>query len=176
MATKATEKPATEKPATKAAATPAHEMTAEEKAKALAAENAKKEKRAKKTALREQLKAAKNTLFQFTQTKEFDALTEDVKEALKRLAPEPRAAGAHVGGGGSSIADIFDKLFPTVGAGIDELALFKETKWGPSEMRKRVRNALKKSKPETRKWIMFDSEKETWTLVGIGPEAPANWK
>lgn len=130
-------------------------------------------KRAKKVKQREELKAAKKLLNDFTKTAVFNDLPADVKAALTLLAPEPRSTAF---GPASPVADMFDKLFGKVGDSIGELALFKETKWGPSEMRKRVRNALKKAKPENRKWITFNHETEVWTLVGIGPEAPADWK
>ena len=140
---------------------------------AAAAAAAATAKRAKKVKQREELKTAKKLLNDFTKTAVFNDLPTDVKDALTLLAPDPRSTAF---GPASPVADMFDKLFGKVGDSIGELALFKETKWGPSEMRKRVRNALKKAKPENRKWITFNPETEVWTLVGIGPEAPANWK
>lgn len=131
------------------------------------------EKKAKRAAARDALKQAKTTLFNFRQTKEFKALPPDVQDAIVRLAPEAKKGG---GGAKTAITDVFSKLFPKVGATVGELDLFKETKWGPSEMRKRVRAALKKAKPEDRKWISYDEDKETWTLVGVGAEAPKAWK
>lgn len=136
---------------------------------------AQKEKKAAKRKAskekREALNAAKKTVREFMQSKPFTALAPNVQTALQLLAPAPRSGGAAK----SSIKNMLAELFPKVGTVITELDLFKKTKMGPAEMRKKVQHALKKSAPEDRMWISYNTEKETWTLLAVGPDMPDGW-
>ena len=119
------------------------------------------------------MKAAKQTLLKFKDTKNFEKLPEEIKTALVRVI------GKTPGGGGlnrDSFADTLLSIFPKVKTSIAELDIFKLTKMGRSEFRRRIRESLKKALPENRRWVEFDEKTESWTLYATGAEAPKEFK
>jgi len=134
-------------------------------------EQAQKEKKAAEAkAMRESLNKAKTTLFNFISTDSFKDLTEDVQEAIKRLA---KKAATKVGK--NTMAGFLSGLFPEVGTEVDEFELFKAERIGRAEMRKKVHYALKKAAPAEKMWIKFYEDKEAWVLDAVGPDAPEHW-
>lgn len=120
-----------------------------------------------------EMKAAKKIVTTFQDTPEYKKLPKAIQEALKRICGKVRVGGV---GGASPIADKVAELFKTVGTPVSELDLFKATKMGRGEMRKRVREALKGSVPAERRWIEFDEDSESWTLLSVGAIQPKGFK
>lgn len=58
---------------------------------------------------------------------------------------------------------------------IDELDLFKVTRMGRAEMRKRSKELIRDVEPEDRIWVAFDTATESWVVMGRGEEAPEGW-
>jgi len=114
--------------------------------------------------------AAKGLVRKFQATKEFKALPEDLQAAITRICGKS-------GGGARSnpFMDTLAGLFPKVKTSISELDIFKATKMGRGEFRKRVREALKSADKDARLWIEFDETKEAWTLLAIGGDKPAGF-
>lgn len=134
------------------------------------------EKAARKAARKAELKNAMEALRQFAQTEEFGKLPKGVQAAIARLSmPSKRTGGSSGSAGGSALA-LLRSLFPKVGAKVTELEVFKATKKGRSELKKLVRTTLRKVDPAERMWIAFDETAEIWTLLGVGAEAPKDWK
>lgn len=81
--------------------------------------------------------------------------------------------GRNTGNGGilGKLREIFSKK-PIV----DELELFKLTRMGRAEMRKRCRALIRDVAPEERMWISFDEKTESWVLKGTGEKAPTGWE
>ena len=149
----------------------APKLTKEEETAKAKAEADAKAKKAVKDARKAALKAAKGTLTNFSQTKEYDKLPEDVRSAITRLMKTTKGGG----GKGSLVAQL-KALFPKVGAALSELDLFKATKMGRREFQKKVTTVLKKAEPENRMWVKLNEEAETWTLMQIGGQkAPKGW-
>lgn len=123
--------------------------------------------RAKNTA---ELKAARAIVQEFTKTKAFTKLPEDVQQAIERVGGKTSTRAAT-----PVFRDKLATLFPNVGDAVSELDLFKDTKMGRGEMRKRVRETLKKSAPEGRYWVEFAEATEEWVLLHVGPEQPEGW-
>lgn len=134
----------------------------------VAAKKADEAKRAKQAEMRAELNNAKKMLFNFSQTKEFKALPEEVQAAISKVA---KKATSTRGG----LLDLFNQLFPTVGATLDELELFKQTKMGRSEFRKKVYYALRKAPEDQRMWITLNEKAEVWTLTHVGKDVPEGW-
>lgn len=131
----------------------------------------KKAKAEKLAALRESLNKAKTVLFTFIETDEYKALADDVKDAIVRLAKKASPTSAK-----ASTQGFLQELFPEVGHVLDEFELFKSTKMGRAEMRKKVFYAMKKcANPAEKMWVRFDKALESWVLDSIGSDVPSNW-
>ncbi len=130
------------------------------------------ERKAAAAKQRKEINGAKAVLGSFMATEAFTALDQGVKDAIERLA---KKASNGNGGAGTSVLAQFTQLFPAVGHVYDEFDLFKQTKLGRSEMRKKVHYALKKCDVADRMWIRFDEPAEAWVLDAVGPTAPENW-
>jgi hypothetical protein len=102
----------------------------------------------------------------------FPVELDNVREALKALFVRTRDTGATFTLDG--VMAMFSKL--EIGAGLDELELFKQFKIGRGEMRKVVRNHLNDAPLEQRVWVEFLEKEEKWTVKGKGPDAPEGWK
>lgn len=134
------------------------EMTKEDQAKALKKKN------------QAEMKAAKKTLFDYSQTKDFSKLPSDIQAAIKRVSGKRAAAGSR-----PSIVGTLKPMFDKVGAAVSELDIFKATKMGRGEIRKKVRETLKKAAPEERFWLEFDADSENWVFLGVGAKQPKGW-
>lgn len=131
----------------------------------------KADKSAKLAELRESLQKAKTILFGFMETAQYSDLAEDVKDAIVRLAKKASPTSAK-----ASTQGFLQELFPEVGASFDEFELFKKTKMGRAEMRKKVFYAMKKCVNDAEKmWVRFDKDSESWVLDSIGATCPENW-
>jgi hypothetical protein len=117
--------------------------------------------------------AAKGVIKKFQETDAYKALPANVQAAIVRVC------GKTGGGGGGArrnpFVETITALFPKVGASVSELDIFKKTKMGRGEFRKRVREALKSAEADARMWIEFNEEKESWTLIGQGANQPKGW-
>lgn len=71
----------------------------------------------------------------------------------------------------ANLREIFSKQ-----AVVDELELFRLTRMGRAEMRKRCRALIRDVAPEERMWIAFDEKSESWVLKGTGEKAPTGWE
>jgi hypothetical protein len=129
------------------------------------------DKKARRAESKKVLKAAKATLHDYMATADFKKLPKEVQDAINRLAAKRKSGGVR-----KNWMDLFTGLFPKIGASIHELDLFKQTKMGRGEFRKKVRHALKKAEPEQRMWITFNEKAETWTLLGTGKDTPDGFK
>ena len=70
---------------------------------------------------------------------------------------------------------VIDSLFVKVGDSVSESNVFAKFRMGRGEMKGAIKISLQKAETADRKWISFDLETETYTLVEIGPNAPAGW-
>ena len=117
-------------------------------------------------------------LGEFVGTVLFDALPENVKEAIRTIAVK-RVGGFASGSGGGGPRNIFmDTLSGFLvkkGDTVDELTLFKELKMGRGEIRAKIRENLKKAAVEDRRWVVLDEAAEAWKLIGIGAKQPKGW-
>lgn len=154
---------------TKTVAKPADSLTPEEAKKAH--EKAIKDKNQK------EMKAAKKIVVAFQDTAEYKALAPEIQAALKRICGKVRVGGI---GGGNTGSDVFvDRLkamFPKVGTSVDELEIFKATKMGRGEFRKRVRESLKRAEPANRMWVEFNADTEKWTFLARQVDLPEGFK
>lgn len=150
-------------------------------------ENKNEEKKAAATATpeaakvvltEEQKKAKKNEASKKMIAKKKAAI-KVLAELANRLGDATeKAAAAYLSGAGrtpgaprEAAKDYIAILFNgTVGATIDEGAVFKATKMGRLEMR-----ALIKKEVNRGNWISFDATKEVYTFVAKGDKAPAGW-
>ena len=123
-----------------------------------------KANRAKKA---EAIKKAKTLVYAFCYEEEFKDLPDELQNALLTLSKPTSRSGR--------TSDLFDELFPEVGTSIDELELFKKTKMGRSEFKRKVKDAILRAEAIERKWISFDDTTEEWTLVGVGAEPPEDY-
>jgi len=78
------------------------------------------------------------------------------------------------GGGGSSVMDTFKDLF-TANTEVKGLRVYQDYGMGQGEMRKIVRNLIKKTEPAKRIWVHYDKPSDTYTVMGTGAGAPAGW-
>ena len=70
---------------------------------------------------------------------------------------------------------VIAELFASVGATATESDVFTKFRMGRGEMKGAIKLALKSAVPADRKWISFDVEKEVYTLLAIGADAPSGW-
>lgn len=147
--------------------------TATEDAKASLAET--KEERAKRIKLENQktMKKAKARLNKFKTEEAFTKLPKDVQEAITRVIGK---VGGGAGGMQSIVLTKLAPLFKKVGDAVGELDIFKATKMGRGEIRKNVRETLKKADPADRIWFEFDKDKEAWVFIGKGEAQPKAWR
>jgi len=82
--------------------------------------------------------------------------------------------GQRGGGGGSSVMDTFKDLF-TANTEVKGLRLYQDYGMGQGEMRKIVRNLIKKTEPAKRIWVHYDKPSDTYTVMGRGAGAPVGW-
>lgn len=115
-------------------------------------------------------KAAKAALRLFLTTAVCEKLPEGIADAIKLLTSKAERTR------GANWLELFNDIFPEVGASISELDLFLKTKMGRGEFRRKVQYAMKKTEPENRFWVSFDEAKETWTLEGTGADAPEGFQ
>ncbi len=146
--------------------TPEVKTLTKEEAEKLAA------KKAKRSAAKAEVKAAKAALNTFKETKEYKSLPKAIKDAIARLTIVSRREGTSR----SSVMEFIQKMFPKVGTKVHELDVFKETKWGRGEFRKRIKHMLVKCEPAERMWISFDNDSESWVLRAVGEDSPKDFK
>lgn len=126
----------------------------------------------------EQKKAKKNEASKKMIARKKAAITILADLANRLGTPEEKKAAAYLTGAGrvagaprEAAKDFVAILFNgEVGKTIDEGAVFKATKMGRLEMR-----ALIKKEVNRGNWISFDANKEVYTFVAKGTEAPAGW-
>lgn len=118
-----------------------------------------------------EMKQAKATVKKFTESDEGKKLPKDVLAAITRICGKTRAAGTAQ----DSIVGKLRTLFKKVGDKVNELEIFKATKMGRGEIRKKVREALKKSEVADRFWLEFDEKSESWVLLQNGGKQPKGW-
>ena len=123
-----------------------------------------------------EMKAAKGKLKAFTDTAPYAKLPKDVQEAITRVIGKAAFGGGGTRASGPTFVDTLIEKFADVGTAISELDIFKETKMGRSEFRKRVREALKKAVPAARRWIEFNEDTESWVLLAVGADQPKAFK
>lgn len=96
------------------------------------------------------------------------------KDAMKILRPS--LYGESTFGGGVAAKHVeFTGMFKEIGDTVDEMQLFKELKVGRKEARNMIKQSIRKSAPDERKWIHFDAEIGLYGLVDTGAEAPDDW-
>ena len=95
-------------------------------------------------------------------------------EALKVLRPSLYGVSTGRSVGPAKYV-LFSNFFNKVGDTLDELKLFKEMKIGRKEANSLIKDVIKKSPVEERKWIAFDPETEKYVLKGTGAVAPDDW-
>ena len=127
----------------------------------------------KRNEKRREMTKAKNDLYDFTQSALFASLPDDVKSAIDKVAQKKGAP--RDGNGRQTIADFFKSLFPSIGSRLDEFELFKKTKMGRGEMKKKIHYNIKNAAPEDVYWIRLDQDQEAWILDQIGGDCPENW-
>jgi len=147
-------------------------MTKEKVESELTEDQIKAEKLAKEQAdMRESLAVAKAVLFTFMATDQFKGLDDDVQAAIIRMSKKASSSS-----GKTSVYGFLADLFPEIGTAVDEFDLFKATKMGRSEMRKKVFYAMKKQEDKSKLlWIRFDEKQEAWILDAIGKTQPDTW-
>ena len=133
-------------------------------------EKAKVIKKAEKKAANKEKKAAKKAavlnILKFVNEQEDHGLAAEI------LLVTPGQRGA--GGGGSSILDTFKDLF-TEKVEVKGLELYQEYGKGQGEMRKIVRNLIRRLKPAERIWVHYNKPSDTYTLMGVGVDVPKGW-
>lgn len=99
-------------------------------------------------------------------------LYKQIMQAVTVCIGTGMGGGGNTGNGGilGKLREIFSKQ-----AVVDELELFRLTRMGRAEMRKRTRSLIRDVAPEDRMWIAFDEKTESWVLKGTGEKAPKDW-
>jgi hypothetical protein len=67
------------------------------------------------------------------------------------------------------------ELFNEVGDTATVQDIFNKYRQGPKEIKDAIKIALKKSDTADRKWIQYNSDDESFTLLDIGPNAPTGY-
>lgn len=129
------------------------------------------EQKALKLKNQKEMKQAKSTVKLFLATDAAVKLPEDIIAAMTRICGKVSAGSAQ----GSVIAKLRG-LFPKIGTKVNELEIFKLTKMGRGEIRKKVREALKNSTMAERFWLEFDMPTESWVLLQNGGKQPKGWE
>jgi len=70
---------------------------------------------------------------------------------------------------------VISELFVKVGDTATESDVFAKFRMGRGEMKGAIKLALKSAAPADREWILFNVEKEVYSLEAIGAEPPAGW-
>ena len=123
----------------------------------------------------QEMAAAKNVVKAFLSTKDSAVLPGNVTEAITRMLGKPSALGTGLSRG-NPFMDNVRAMFQEIGDAVSELAVFKATKMGRGEFRKKVRENLKSSAPANRYWLEFDDGAESWVLLAIGGDQPDGFK
>jgi len=118
-----------------------------------------------------EMKAAKSTVSKFLASDESKNLSDEMRAAITRICGKQRSGSTGV----DSIVGTLKTMFKKVGDKVDELAIFKATKMGRGEIRKKVRETLKKAMPEDRFWLEFDEKSESWVWLATGEKQPKGW-
>lgn len=118
-----------------------------------------------------EMKAAKTSVRTFLATDGAAKLPADIQAAMTRICGKARAGGSVQG----SVVATLKGLFKTVGAKVNELDIFKATKMGRGEIRKKVREGLKNSVVADRFWLEFEEKTESWILLQTGGKQPKGW-
>ena len=100
-----------------------------------------------------------------------------VLDAIKRITTKAKETRVvTVKNGKATPRGVIAELFNVIGDKTSESAVFEKFRMGRGEMKGAIKVSLMKSEPTDRKWIAFDLDSETYTLLSIGPDAPAGWK
>jgi hypothetical protein len=67
------------------------------------------------------------------------------------------------------------ELFNDIGVTVSVQDIFNKYRQGPKEIKEAIKTALKKSETADRKWIQYNSDEESFTLLDIGPNAPTGY-
>ncbi len=113
------------------------------------------------------IRDAKETVRGFFGSVGFNTLEDNIKDALRTLAPVARKAT-------NTVALELGQLFAEVPT-LTELDIFKALKVGPNEMKAKVNHCLKLASPAERMWISYDSAECEWTLDSVGAEMPTDF-
>ena len=117
--------------------------------------------------MRESLAKAKSTLAAFMNSgAAFDSLDDNYKWAIERLAKKATSTTRS----GSTLGFLMD-LFKDTDK-VNDFELFKATKMGFGEMRKKVHYAMKKSSSDQIPWVYFDNSDDSWVCLGFGGDQP----
>lgn len=96
-------------------------------------------------------------------------------EALKIVRPSLYGSTGVGRSSGNPRFVMFANMFEKKGSQVDELEVFKQLKIGRKDAIKLIKESLRKSSPETRKWISFNPDTGIYTCEKIGADAPKNW-
>ena len=81
-----------------------------------------------------------------------------------------------VGGKRQNLATaLFNELFAETSV-VTEDQVWAKYKLGRAEMKKKALFTLKKGEPEDRRWIAFDADAGTYTLLASGANPPEGWE
>lgn len=133
------------------------------------------EQKAAIKARRDERNAASKALIDLVLKTKAEDLNEEVLSDMKELANiiKPKSS-AGTGSSRVSIISQVSALFDEE-AEVDELTIFQTLHLGRGDMNKAIKNIIKNSVPEERKWIRFDPEEGVYILEGLGAVAPEGW-
>lgn len=121
----------------------------------------------------QEMNAAKKLVKAFQETEEFGALAGNIKAAIKRICGKPSALGNL--SRRNPFLETITALFPKPKTTVSELDIFMKTKMGRGEFRKKVRENLASAAVDSRLWVEFVEEKESWILLAKGGDQPKGW-
>ncbi len=125
----------------------------------------------------QEMRTAKSLLKKFSGTPEYSALPADIQAAMIRVIGKVGGGGTgRTGSGSDSFAATLRTMFVKVSDSLDEFDVFKATKMGRGEFRKRVRESLKKAAFEDRQWVEFNETTEEWELLARGKKMPKGFR
>ena len=119
-----------------------------------------------------EMKDAKIAVRTFLATDGAMKLPKDIQAAMTRICGKARTGGSVQG----SVVNTLRGLFAKVGDKVNELEIFKATKMGRGEIRKKVREGLKNSPVADRFWLEFEDKTESWVLLQNGGKQPKGWQ